>query len=95
MKNIRNKIQIFDSRHVIVQIGIVGDVSKAALAFQRLCPNGFSVNIDLAVVKLQNTCHRFQGRCFACAVMTDKAIDFAGSNVQVQIIYRLFVSIRF
>ena len=87
MKNIRNKIQVLDARHVIVQIGIIGDVGKAALAFQRLCPNRFSVNINFSGVKLQNSCHRFQGRCLACAVMTDKTINFAGSNVQLQIVY--------
>lgn len=95
MKNIRNEIQIFDARHVIVQIGIIGDVSKAALAFKRLCPNGSAVNINFSGVKPQNSCHRFQGRCLACTVMTDKAINFTGSNVKIQIVYCLFVPIRF
>ena len=79
IKNIRNEIQIFNSRHVIIQIGIIGDISKAALTFQRLRPDGFAVNINFSGVKLQNACHGFQGRCLACTVMTDKPINFTGA----------------
>ena len=93
IENIRNEIQIFDSCHVIVQIRIIRDVGKAALTFQRLCPDGFAVNINFSGVKLQDTCHRFQRCCLAGAVMTDKAIDFTGGNVQIQIVYSLFVPI--
>ena len=44
------------------------------LTFQRLCSDGFTVNINFSGVKLQNTCHGFQSCCFSGTVVADKTI---------------------
>ena len=94
-ENIGDKVQVFDTRHVIVQVGVIGNIGEHFLAGQRVAAEGNAADGDFARVELQNADDGFERRRLARAVMTDKAVDFAGSNVQAQIVDRFLFAVGF
>ena len=92
-ENVRDEVQVLDTAHEVVQVGVVGDVRDLPLAGQRLRLDGFSVNGDLPGVELQNPHHRLQSGGLARAVMSDKAVDLAGPDVQAQVVHGLFFAV--
>ena len=92
-ENIGDEIQVLDARHVLIQIGIVGDIGHVPLARNGLGADGLAADHDLAGVKLQDARHRLEGGGLAGAVVSDEAVDLAGLNVQAQIVYRFFLSV--
>ena len=94
-ENIRNKVQILDTRHIIVQIGIIGEIGEDALALYRLRPDGLAVDIDFAGIKLLDSSHGLHRCRFARTVVTDEAINLARRDMQIQVIDRFFFAVCF
>ena len=92
-EDVGDEIQVLDAAHKVVQVGVVGDVGNLPLAGQRLILDGLTVNGDLPRVELQNAHHRLQRGGLARAVMSDKAVDLAGPDVQAQIIHSPFLAV--
>jgi len=94
-ENVRNEVQIPDTRHVLVQVWIVRDIGDFPLAFQRLFPNGIAADVNFSRVKLQNARHGFQRRGLARAVVADEAVNLTGTDVQVQVVHSLLFPVGF
>ena len=92
-EDIGDEVQKLDTRHIIIQVRIIGDISNLLFAGQGLIAHGVSIDRDFARVKLQNACHGLKRSGFASAVMTDKAINFARQDVQAQVVHRFFIAI--
>ena len=85
-KDVRHEIQVFDACHVFIQVRIVRDVGQDLFDRQRILPDRDPAHADLALVELLDAHDRTQGRCLAGAVMADKTVDLARSDVQTQVI---------
>ena len=94
-ENVRDEVQILDTRHVLVQVGIVRNVGNLPLAFQRLFPNGIAADVNFSRVELQNARHGFQRRGLARAVVADEAVNLTGTDVQVQVVHSLLFPVGF
>ena len=93
-EDIGHEVQVLDARHKVVQVGVVGDVGHLPLAAQGIRLDGLTVNGDLPLIELQNAHHGFQRGGLACAVVADEAVNFAGPDVQAQVVDRLFLSVK-
>ena len=92
-EHVGDEVQVLDARHVIVQVGVVGDIGQQALAGQRVGLDGLAADGDLALIELQDAHHGFQGGGLACAVVSDKAVDLAGGDVQRQVVHGLLLAV--
>ena len=54
-KDIRNKIKVLDTGHILVQLRVIRQIGQAALAFQRVLPHGNAVHINFSGIKLLDT----------------------------------------
>ncbi|MNH44881.1 hypothetical protein D3C79_1071750 [compost metagenome] len=62
---------------MIVQIRVIWNVRGFRLAGYRVFLNGDTVNFNIPFFKIKHTNYCPDGRCFACTVMADKAINIA------------------
>ena len=81
-ENIGNKIEVLNTCHKLIQIGIVGNVSNFALTFERFFFYRHTVNIDFALVKVENSTAGFDCCCLSCTVVSDKAVNLAFLNMK-------------
>ena len=86
-EDVSDKVQVLDAAHEVVEVGVVRDVGQTVLGLQRVLADGDAVDIDLALVKVQDADRGFQGRGLAGAVVADEAVDLARRDVQAQIVY--------
>ena len=92
-EDIGDKVQILAAGHVVVQIRVVGDIGQLPFACQGICLYRCAIDGDLSLLKGQDPHHSLQGGGFACAVMTDEAVNLAGGDVQTQIIHRFLFAV--
>ena len=86
-------MQVLDAGHELVQIGIIRQIRDLPLTRQRVFLDGNAVHKHLARVKPQDAAAGLDRGGFARAVVTDEPVDFAGADVQREIVHRLFVPI--
>ena len=58
-KDIRDKIKVLDTGHILVQLRVIRQIGQAALAFQRVLPHGNAVHINFSGIKLLDTAAAF------------------------------------
>ena len=87
-ENVRNEVQVFDSRHELVKIGVIGDIGNLPLARHGIFPHGQSVHGDLSRVGVENPDHGAQGCGLSRAVVSDKTVNFPRGDVQGEIVNR-------
>ena len=58
LEYVRDEIQILNTGHVIIQIRVIRNVGKFLFAAQWILLNGYSINIDLPLIKLHNAHNR-------------------------------------
>ena len=92
-ENVRNKVQILDARHIVIEIGIVRDVGKLPLAGQRVRADGGAADADLSGIEAQDPGDGFQRRRLPRAVVADEAVNFAGQDMQAQIVHGLLFAV--
>ena len=92
-KNIRDKIQELNASHEIVQIRIIRYVGDFPFAGKRIRFYGYTVNQNISGIETQNTRTGFQRGRFACAVVTNEAINLTRADVQGQIIHCLLIAV--
>ncbi|MNY61851.1 hypothetical protein D3C86_1985860 [compost metagenome] len=62
---------------MVVQIRVIRNIRSIRFAGHRIFLNGDAVNCNIPFLKIKHTNYCPDGRCFACTVMADKAINIA------------------
>ena len=94
-EDIRHEVQIFDAGEELVQVRVIRNVGQLLLAAERIGLDGLAVDVDLALLKLQDPGAALDRCGLARAVVADKAVDLAGPDVQAQIVDSFLFSICF
>ena len=81
----RHKVQIFRRRHVHVHGWLLRQVSNEPLGLHGFFRNAVPVNEHLALRGAQATGDDVHGCAFACAIGSQKAVDFSFVNGEIQI----------
>ena len=90
--DITDKIQIGNACHKFIEVGVIGNIRDHFFYRDGILLYGNTADADIALRKIQNTARRLQRRCFACAVMTDKAVKIACLHMKRQMIHSAFSS---
>ena len=92
-EHVRNEVEKLNAGHELVQVGIVRQIGDLPLARERILPDRNAVHEHLARVKLQDAAACLDRGGFARAVVPDEPVDFAGLDVQREVVHRLFVPV--
>ena len=94
-ENIRDEVQIFYSRHVFIEVGIVGDIGYDFFSGERVIFYRDAVYCYLTLVEQQNADNGFERCGLARAVVADEAVYLAGRDMQRQVVNSLFLAVGF
>ena len=92
-EDVSDEIQILDTGHKFVQIGIIGNICGDLLCLHGVLPHGDAVDEDIPLREIEDAARRFERGRLAGAVMADKAIDIARLDIQAQIIHSAFAAL--
>ena len=92
-EDVADEVQVADTGHEFVQVGVVGDIGNPLFAFHGIGGKGDSVHGDLSGIRMQDADRRLEGSGFSGTV--DEAVDFAGGDVQREVIDRPLFSVGF
>ena len=92
-EDVSDEVEIPDAGHVVVQVGIIGDISQLPLAGDGVGADGLAADGDLPGVKLQDAHHGAEGGGLTGTVVADEAVDLAGGNVQGQVVHGFLFTI--
>ena len=93
VEDVSDEVEIPDAGHVVVQVGVIGDIGQLPLAGDGVGADGSAADGDLPGVELQDAHHAAEGGGLTGAVVADEAVNFAGGDVQGQIVHRLFSAV--
>ena len=86
-KYICDEIEVLDTSEIFVEVGVIGDIGKSAFAGDGVTAHVNAVNENFARIEVVDTCDAFERGGFPCAVVSDKRIEVAWSDTQVQVGY--------
>ena len=80
--------EVLDSRHELVDVGVVGDIGDEALCCHGVARNVDAAHADAAPVDALHAHDRADEGGLASAVMADETIDIAGLNRERDVAHR-------
>ena len=92
-EDVSDEVEIPDAGHIVVQVGVIGDISQLPLAGDGVGADGLAADGDLPGVELQDAHHGAEGGGLTGAVVADEAVNFAGGDVQGQIVHGFLFTI--
>ena len=86
-EDVRDEIEVLDAGHVMVKVGVIGQIGQLPLGGKRVLPHRDAVHPHLAAVRLEDAAATFQGSGLARTVRPDEAEDLAGPDGQRQSVH--------